>query len=859
MEVYALTGGNTLRTRLHVAAQRGLTRFVGRDAEVEQLRRTLALAHDGHGQLVAVVGEPGVGKSRLAYEFAHSHRTQGWLILEGSSASYGKAISYLPVIDLLKTYFKIHDRETHRDIREKVTGKVLTLDRTLEPVLPALLALLDVPVEDAAWQALAPAQRRQRTLDALKRLLVRESEGQPVLLIFEDLHWIDAETQALLDALVEGLPKGRFLLLVNYRPEYQHGWGTKTYYSQLRLDALPAESANELLSALLGDDPELDPLKRLLVKRGNPFFIEESIRTLVETGALVAERGGHRLTRPIQTIEAPASVQVMLAARIDRLPADVKRLLQTASVIGKDVPLVLLQAVAEAPEEAVDRGLTHLQAAEFVYETRLFPDPEYTFKHALTHDVTYGTLLQERRKALHAQIVDAIERCYPDRLTAHVERLAHHAVRGELWERAVRYLRQAAARAFTQSADRATSAYLEQAIDVLKRLPENPSTVEAGIDVRFELRNAITQTTTGYRGLIEHLEVAEALSRTLGDRHRLGRALDYQSNYWRTVGDLGQATTLADRSLSIAKELNDVGLAVASRFHLGMAYHEAGDYGRAIGVLLDNVILLDDDHAQERFGLAVPPAVLSRVWLAFCLADTGQFHEGIKRADEARRLAEHSGRRLDIVYALRAQILVYLGQGNLERVVSLSEQLLALSASEDLAIGRPTAAAALGYARALGGQFEEGHSRLEEALNASTSMGSQVGLALFRVWRSEVLGFQDHLEEAEEQAQGALDLARERGCRGHQAYALRVLAELAARRAWHSSASTRYREALALAEELGMRPLIAHCHLDLGKLFACTGKRDEAREHITTAVAMYRDMDMPYWRERAEMEMTSPA
>ena len=322
VEVYALTGASASRTRLHAAAARGLTRFVGRDAEIEQIRRALALADEGHGQLVALVGDPGVGKSRLVHEFTHSHRTRDWLILEAGSVSYGKATSYLPVIDLLKAYFKVHDRETHREIREKVAGKLLTLDRTLEPTLPAVLALLDVPVEDAQWQALDPDQRRQRTLDAVKRLLLRESQDQPVLVVFEDLHWIDVETQDLLDGLIESLPTARLLLLVTYRPEFRHGWVSKTYYSQLRLDALPPESTGELLSALLGDDPGLEPLKRLLVSdAGNPFFIEESVRTLVETGALTGERGAYRPARPIQAIEVPATVQVILAARIDRLPA----------------------------------------------------------------------------------------------------------------------------------------------------------------------------------------------------------------------------------------------------------------------------------------------------------------------------------------------------------------------------------------------------------------------------------------------------------------------------------------------------------------------------------------------------------
>ena len=375
VEVYEVTGAGPARTRLQAAARRGLTRFVGRDAELAQLRRAQELAGDGHGQVAAVVGEAGVGKSRLVYEFTHSHRLQGWLVLESASVSYGKATSYLPMIDLLKGYFKIQDRDDLREIREKVTGKLLTLDEALKPTLPALLALLDVPVDDAAWQTLDPAERRRRTLDAVKRLLLREAREQPLLLIFEDLHWIDGETQALLDGLVDSLGSARLLLLVNYRPEYQHAWGGKTSYSQMRLDALPAESAGELLEALLGDDPGLAPLKQRLVKRGNPFFLEESVRTLVETKALAGERGRYRLTQPVQTIQVPPTVQAMLAARIDRLSPEDKRLLQIASVVGKDVPWPLLQAIADLADDALRGGLDRLQAAEFVYETGLYPGP----------------------------------------------------------------------------------------------------------------------------------------------------------------------------------------------------------------------------------------------------------------------------------------------------------------------------------------------------------------------------------------------------------------------------------------------------------------------------------------------------
>ena len=259
VEVYEVTGVGATRSRLQAAAARGLTRFVGRDAETEQLRKALEQARADHGQVVGVVGEPGLGKSRLFFEFIHSHRTQGWLILESRSVSYGKATPYLPVIDLLKAYFKIQDRDDQREITEKITGKLLTLDKSLEPTLPAFLALLDVPVDDPMWRALDPSQRRQQTLGAVKRLLLRESQAQPLILLFEDLHWIDSETQAMLESLVESLPTSRLLLLVNYRPEYQHGWANKTYYTQLRLDPLTPESAGEILNSVLGNDDGLDP------------------------------------------------------------------------------------------------------------------------------------------------------------------------------------------------------------------------------------------------------------------------------------------------------------------------------------------------------------------------------------------------------------------------------------------------------------------------------------------------------------------------------------------------------------------------------------------------------------------------
>ena len=379
IEVHELLGASMVRSRLQASVARGLTTFMGREPELELLRQSLGRAAAGHGQVVALVGEAGMGKSRLFWEFTHSPFAQDWLIVESNSVSYGKATAYLPLIELVKVYFKIDSADDTRRIREKITGKLLALDRSLEPFLPALLSLLDIPQEDRAWDELDPPQRRQRTLDGIKRILLRESQIQPVILVFEDLHWVDAESQAFLEGLVDSLPTARVLLLVNYRPEYQHRWGRKTYFREMRVDPLPPQTMDAFLDTMLGKDPTLEPLKPLLAHRteGNPFFLEESIRELVEMKFLAGERGDYRLVKLAETLNIPHSARAILTARIDRLASEDKWILQIAAVVGTDVAFALLKAIADASEEQLRSSLSNLQAAEFLYETPMFPDLEY--------------------------------------------------------------------------------------------------------------------------------------------------------------------------------------------------------------------------------------------------------------------------------------------------------------------------------------------------------------------------------------------------------------------------------------------------------------------------------------------------
>jgi class 3 adenylate cyclase/tetratricopeptide (TPR) repeat protein len=855
VEVYELVGASTLRGRFQAGVVRGLTQFVGRDQELATVQHALAQASAGHGQVVALVGEAGVGKSRLVYEVVHAHQTQGWRVLESASVSYGKATPYFPVIELLKHYVHVEDSDDIRTIRARVTGQVRTLDDALQDTLPALLALLEALPEDSPFRTFDPPQRRQRTLAALKRLLLRESQEQPLLLVFEDLHWIDAETQALLDSLVDSLPTAPLLLLVNYRPEYQHGWSSKTYYTQLRLDPLPLASADEFLHALLGNDPSLAPLKQRLIERteGNPFFLEESVRTLVEIGVLVGTPGGYRLAQPVDSLQVPATVQAVLAARIDRLPPEEKRLVQTAAVIGTEVPLPLLQAIAELSEAALHCGLAHLQAAEFLYQTRLFPDHTYTFKHALTHEVVYNSLLQERRRGLHARIVEALERLAPDRLAEQVERLAHHALRGEVWDKALVYFRQAGEKAMARCAYCEAMGSFEQALRVLSHLPEQRDTREQAIDLRLALRSALFPSDDSER-ILTLLREAEALAEALDDPHRLGQVSGFLSFHFRLMGVHDQAIAAAQRALALATASGDAVLHALANYHLGQPYQAQGDYRRAIDCYKQTVESLEGARRRERFGLVSLPAVISRACLAACHAALGSFAEGRAFGEEGLRIAEVVAHPASLMWAYYGIGLLFLRQGDLSRALPLLEQAVGSCQETERPQIFPTVAAALGAAYTQAGRVADAVPLLTQAVQQATAMKRIVYQTICRLSLREAQSLVGRLEEVHTLADWALALAREHQERSNEAYPLRLLGEIAAHRAPPDvdQAATHYRQALALAEDLGMRPLQAHCHRGLGTLYAAVGQQAHARAALTTAIEMYRAMDMTFWLPQAE-------
>jgi DNA-binding winged helix-turn-helix (wHTH) protein/tetratricopeptide (TPR) repeat protein len=794
---------------LELHRQRPLSRFVGRDRELATLQTLMALVEEGRGQVVGLMGEPGMGKSRLCYEGITRHLSSRWTYLETRAVAYGQAIPYLPMIDLLKAYFRLDDRDRTPTIRDKVTATLHTLDTALQPTLPAFLTLLDVPVEEPHWQALGPPQRRQRLLDAVKSLILRASQAQPLLMIVENLHWIDTETQACLDSLVESLPTAHLLLLVTYRPEYQHGWGHKTYYTQIQLDPLPREHIQVLLAALLGNEGSLAPLKqRVLVRaQGNPFFVEESVQSLIETGGVVGEPGAYRLGTPSQTLQVPATVQAVLAARIDRLPAESKHLLQTAAVIGTEVPLPLLQAVAELDEERLHRGLSQLQAAEFLYETWRLPERAYTFKHALTQEVAYGSLVQGRRRALHAHIVEALEALAADRLDDQVERLAQHALRGEVWDKALAYCRQAGDKAQAHSAYREAVGYFEQALSALPHLSETRDTLAQAIDLRLALRSAL-RLLGDFGRILVYLREAESLAAALDDQHRLGQVSVFLSVHFFLMGAHDQAIAAGQRALALATAGGDVILQALAHQYLGIASQRLGDYRRAIDCLKQAAAFFDGPRRSERFGQAQLPAVLSRANLAECHAELGMFAEGRALGDEGLRIAEAVAHPGSLVSAYHGIGLLFLRQGDLHRALPLLKRALGLCQEADFPAMFPGQAVVLGAAYTLAGRVTDAVSLLTQAMEQTIAMERVGPKANCSLSLGEAQMLAGRLEEAHAFAEWALGLACERQERGHQAYALRLLGEIAAHRAPPDvdEAAAHYRQALALAEELGMRP-----------------------------------------------------
>lgn len=880
MEAFELTGVTTVRRRLHAAAIRGFTPFVEREGVFELLGSLVERVNRGNGQVLALVGEAGVGKSRLVYEFVQRNLSTDWRVLEGAGASYGSAIPYFPLLPVVRNYFGVTEGEKANFVLAKVVQHLSTLNGRLNDAIPPLLALLDalpesekdlvsdVPVQSdqrhnlmeaiKRFNGLEPRQKRRSTLEAMKRVFIRESENQPMLLIFEDLHWIDNETQAFLDGLVEGIGQARIFLLVNYRPGYSHVWADKSYYTRLRIDPLPSQDAEELLQILLGDSEELKPLKTLLIRRteGNPFFLEESVRSLLETGVISGTKGAYRLAEKNLNVRIPSSVQTVLAARIDRLPLNAKRLLQTAAVIGVKVPLRLLRAVSDLSEEQCYQALSDLQAGEFILETSLFPELEYSFNHAITNEVVYGALLHENKTFLHARIAVALEEIAGENLQDFIETLARHAFRGELWDKAVTYTYQAGTKAMARSASREAVFFFERGLEALEKLPEGLKKSEAAVDFRLELRNALFFLGEFDR-LSRYLEEAETIAKTLNDPYRLGRVLNFLVSYFGLSGQHDRALSTAERALALNTDI--IELNAVTQYYMGLESHHVGQYHRSIQVLsrlIDSVSV--GSYRHHRFGTATILSVICRTWLVQSLAAIGAFRDGISHAQEGIRIAEEAEQSYSLAYINCSLGLLYLLKGDFAEAINILEGCMNLSKQAEIRVLYPQIASYLGLGYALCGRFDDALPLMEKADRQSAAIGRKAGQPLRFAWHAQAHLLAGNLDEARALAKRARVLAEESQEEGNRAWALKFLGDVAssqAGRAERDEALRWYDRALTLSENLGMVPLQAHSHLALGKLLADHGDVEKARLETSTAIGLYEKLEVAYWRQQAEASL----
>jgi class 3 adenylate cyclase/predicted ATPase len=823
VNVYEVIGLGPLRTRLQLSASRGLSRFVGRDAEIAQMKRAIERAKSGHGQVVAAMAEPGVGKSRLFFEFKAVAQS-GCMVLEGFSISHGKTTAYLPVLELLRGYFKITGDDDSRARREKVNGKVLTLDPSLEDTIPYLFALLGIVDGEDPLGRMDGQSKKRRTLDAIKRIILRESLNQPLIVIFEDLHWFDEQTQEFLNLLVEAIANAKVLLLVNYRPEYHHEWGSKTYYIQLRLDPLGKGSADEMLSALLGDAVELVPLKRVILEKteGNPFFMEETVQVLFDDGALM-RNGAIKLAKPLTQFKIPHTVQAILASRIDRLPPHEKDLLHTLAIIGKEFPLGLARSVVARPEEDLEDLLSKLQLGEFIYEQPAIGDIEYTFKHALTHDVAYNSVLFEKRKLLHERVGAAIEALYQERLDDHLSALAHHYGQSRNTHKAIHYLRLAGAQAVQRSANHEAVSYFRRALEALESLADPEERTRQELDILLELGPALMMTTTSSAPDVRQVY---ARARQLAvDRGKLVELFVTVWGSWLVAYSSGDCTAqrkFIEELFHLARGQQDPGFLLQAHH---AAWPTALDAGELAASLEHCEVGLTLYRKDEHRGHALvygghDPGVCGYHCAALLLQILGYPERALTRLNEGLALARELEHPPTRVHALSQAAETHFLRREPCIVLEVIEEWLPMVTAHGSAVGVANAMMLRGCALVADRQYDAGLADVRDGLRRWRATGSRA-LAPYRLARAaEAFRGAAHNEEALALLSEAIQAMETADHHGFEAELLRLkgslLLETSAER--RSEAEVWFARALEVARTQGARLFELRAAMSLARL-----------------------------------------
>jgi len=833
-----------------------LSLLVGRQEEIELLLRRWDQSRLGEGRVVLLSGEPGIGKSRIAESplsrldgepharlryFCSPHHTHSPLYpfigqLE-LAAGFEPGSDAMAKLDKLEALLKSSAVNPARDV--------------------ALFAeLLGLPA-DQRYPALAvsPAQKREMILTSILDRLDGVAARSPVLIVIEDVHWIDPTSLDLLDRLVARVASMPVLLVVTFRPELQPTWVGQPHVTMLPLSRLGRRDSASIIRSIACGKALPGAIVEQIVSHtdGVPLFIEELTRALLESGLLRETADGYMLDGSLPPLAIPTSLQALLVARLDRL-ASVKDVAQIGAAIGREFSRELIGAVASLTPEDLDAALERLTASGLISRRGSPPEATYSFKHALVQDAAYATMLKSRRRQLHADIANVLVERFAALAETLPELVARHYTEADLAREAIGYWVKAGRLAQARWANREAVEFFEQALRLLEALPQPGERLEQAIDLRFDLRNALFPLGE-FERISGYLREAEGLAKTLDDRQRLGQLYVYLCHNLVMTGHPTEARAFGQAAQSIAESLGDVPLQVTGSLYLGAACLYTGDYRQAEDLFRNALHFLEGDRSRERFGLAGYPAVMGRAYLILAFADRGMFKEGIARGQEGIRLAEALDHPYSLVYACWVLANLHIIRGEIGHAVPLLERGLALAREWNLTYFSVDHTRSLGYAYALTGRIAEGIPLLEQALSSIEAMGYGVVEPLYLAYLGEAYVLANRLDDAAECARRALSLARTGGQRTYEAGALWLLGEVTARRDSAEHADGYYGDALVLAEGLGMRPLVAHCHLGFGKLYLRTSKRNQARDHLAVAMTMYRDMDMTYWLERAGAEV----
>ena len=841
---YRVTGRRPPRTRLELGAERGLTPLVGREQELELLRDRLERAKASHGQVVGIIGEPGAGKSRLLYEFRQALEGERLTWAVGHCVAYGQTTPYLPILQIMRANFQIEEEDNPLQIREKLRQGVHQLDPALEPTLPLLGALFGLPIEDERLRQMDAKDKRQKTFEAARALTVAGSQRRPIVVIIEDLHWIDKTSEDYLTFLIESMAGMPLLLLMSHRPGYVVRAADKTYYTQIALDLLSEREAESMVATLLGTRRLPADLFPIIWEKaeGNPLFVEEVTRSLQERGLLVRTDGEIRWARDA-VVELPTTVQDIIRARIDGLEEPVKRMVQTAAVIGREFGHRLLVRISEMAAEA-QHYVETLKRLELIHEKRFFPELEYIFKHAVTQDVAYQSLLTQRRTELHGIIGEAIEDLYADRLDELAAILAYHYARSDRHEKAVEYALRAGDKAAKLFANAEATTYYEEALKILVDLSATTRRDELRVDATIKLASVSTARQHFERDLT-NLDAAHAVARRLDDRRRTAQVLYWIARTHYVRGNLKDAIQFAEQSLALGDVLHDDELVVWPVNLTGRIYTVVGDYVKATSMLQRCVPLF------ERLGNLNELATASGI-LGVVLAATGELPEALKYADQGVRIALEIQNLPAEAAAYYYRAIVHERRSGWDSVVEDCRAGLELAQR----IPDPFRVYALTCLRGYGlfrlGQEEWGLETLQHGIKLAEELGTTYLLAWAVTWLSECQLARTDYEAALAAASRALDLVKTAPDVYGESQASRCYGEALGQsdRSRLDEAEAYIKRAIALQEEKALKPQLARSYEARGRALELKGDADQAGQWLDKARSLFQELDMRWDHQR---------